>query len=121
MRHPTLALLAAGAVLLAGLAAASPALADRPTARSSGVQAVHLFPRSGSAVIDKLRNNERVYLDRCTRKARWCLVRQLDGGPSGWVPGSWLIGSPAKVQVTPFEFSFDPLDPIPNNFPKIWN
>ncbi|MGV3490779.1 MAG: hypothetical protein ACO1OG_05585 [Devosia sp.] len=105
---------------IASLAFAAPALADRPTARASGAQAVHIWPRSASAVIDRLKPNERVYLDQCTRQARWCLVRQLDGGPSGWVPGSYLIGSPAKVEVTPFEFSFDPLDPIPNNFPKFW-
>jgi hypothetical protein len=101
----------ASALLL--LATAAPALADRPTARASGVQAVHTHPRSSSAIIDKLADQERVYLDKCTRQARWCLVRQLDGGPSGWVPGSYLIGSPAKVLVTPFEFSFNPLDPIP--------
>ena len=105
-------LMSALAVLLA-LMSAAPALADRPTARSSGVRAVHLWPRSGSPILDKLTRNERVYLDQCTRLARWCLVRQLDGGPSGWVRGSDLIGSPAKVEVTPFEFSFNPLDPIP--------
>ena len=90
-----------------------PALAERPTARSSGIQAVHTRPWSASRVVDRLADQERVYLTRCTREAKWCHVRQLDGGPAGWVPGSWLIGSPAKVLVTPFEFSFDPLDPIP--------
>jgi hypothetical protein len=29
------------------------------------------------------------------------------------VLGSYLIGSAAKNAVTPFEFSFNPLDPIP--------
>ena len=99
------------AILLAALAA-SPALADRPTARSSGVQGVHISPRSISPIVDKLRDQERVYLDRCTRQSIWCHVVQLDGGPSGWVMGSYLIGSPAKVMVTPFEFSFDPMDPL---------
>jgi hypothetical protein len=28
------------------------------------------------------------------------------------VQGSYLIGSPAKNAVTPFEFSFNPLDPL---------
>lgn len=112
-------LVTALAATLATLALAAPALADRPTARSSGVQAVHIWPRAGAPIIDRLARNERVYLDQCTRRAKWCLVRQLDGGPSGWVPGSNLIGSPAKVEVTPFEFSFDPLDPIPGNFLKM--
>jgi hypothetical protein len=35
------------------------------------------------------------------------------------VLGSYLIGSPAKVQVTPFEFSFDPMDPL-GLFPPKW-
>ena len=114
---PALAFLLASLTLT--VAAATPALADRPTARSSGVQAVYIWPRTGSPIVDKLRKNQRVYLDQCTRQARWSLVRQLDGGQSGWVRGADLIGSPAKVEVTPFEFSFDPLDPLPNNFPKM--
>lgn len=92
--------------------ATAPALAERPTARASGVQTVHTQPRSSSPIVDKLADQERVYLDRCTRLARWCRVVQLDGGPRGWVPGSYLIGSPAKVMVTPFEFSFDPMHPL---------
>jgi hypothetical protein len=99
------------ALLLAALAV-TPALADRPTARSSGVQAVHTYPRLSSPSVDKLKDQERVYLDRCTRQALWCHVIQLDGGPGGWVMGADLIGSPAKVEVTPFEFSFDPMHPL---------
>lgn len=94
------------------LLAATPAFADRPTARSSGAQEVYVWPRLGSPVADKLEDQERVYLDRCTRQAKWCHVIQLDGGPGGWVMGADLIGSPAKVQVTPFEFEFDPMDPL---------
>src|SRR5215217_5387453 len=100
------------ATLFLAILAASPALADRPTARSSGVQGVHTWPRSSSPIVDKLRDQDRVYLDRCTKQALWCHVVQLDGGPGGWVMGADLIGSPAKVQVTPFEFSFDPMDPL---------
>ena len=91
---------------------ATPALAERPTARSSGVQAVHTRPSLSSSVVDKLKDQERVYLTRCTKQAKWCRVQQLDGGPPGWVMGADLIGSPAKVLVTPFEFSFDPLHPL---------
>ncbi len=108
MSKPVL-LLALAATLAA---AVGPAFAERPTARASGVQAVHTRPSASSAIIDKLANNERVYLDFCTRQARWCHVIQRDGGPSGWVLGSYLVGSPAKNAVTPFEFSFNPLDPL---------
>ena len=101
----------AAAALIALAATATPAFA-KPTARASGVQAIHSGPGSYYPVIGKLADQERVYLDQCTRHQRWCHVVQLDGGPSGWVPGSWLIGSPAKNAVTPFEFSFDPLDPL---------
>jgi uncharacterized protein YraI len=97
------------AAALAALAA-TPAAAV-PTARASGVLAVHTGPGDFYPVIDRLEKNERVTLSRCTRHARWCFAHQLDGGPSGWVPGSYLIGSAAKNAVTPFEFSFDPLDP----------
>lgn len=100
------------ALAAASLMLVPPALADRPTARSSGVQGVHTAPRLSSPIVDKLKDGERVYLDRCTRQARWCHVIQLDGGPGGWVMGSDLVGSPAKVQVTPYEFSFDPLHPL---------
>jgi hypothetical protein len=98
------------ALVLAALA--TPAFADRPTARSSGVQGLHIYPRSSSPIVGKLADQERVYLTQCTRKARWCYAIPLDGGPGGWVLGSYLIGSPAKVEVTPFEFSFDPMDPL---------
>ncbi len=109
MKTPVLALALALAALVA---AAGPAFAERPTARASGVQAVHAWPSARAPIVDKLAKNERVYLDRCTRQSRWCLVVQRDGGPSGWVLGSYLVGSPAKNAVTPFEFSFDPLDPL---------
>jgi uncharacterized protein YraI len=91
-------------------ASAAPALAAG-TARASGILAVHAGPGDGYPLVDKLQRNERVAVASCTRKARWCRIDQLDGGPSGWVPGSYLVGSPAKNAVTPFEFSFDPLDP----------
>ena len=98
----------ASAALLALLA--TPAAAA--TARASGVLAIHTGPGDYYPTIDKLRRNERVELDQCTRHSRWCHVLQLDGGPSGWVAGDYLVGSPAKNAVTPFEFSFNPLDPL---------
>lgn len=97
--------------LLLGLAATALPAAAASTARSSGIQAVHAGPGSYYPVLGKLRDQEQVAVTDCTRKARWCKVRPLDGGPSGWVPGSYLIGSAAKNAVTPFEFSFNPLFP----------
>jgi uncharacterized protein YraI len=101
--------------LIALAALATPAVAA-DTARASGVLAVHTGHGEFFPIIDKLAKNERVRLDTCTRRSRWCHVIQLDGGPSGWVDGSYLVGSPAKNAVTPFEFSFDPLDPGNFNF-----
>lgn len=97
-------------VPLAGAALATPAAAAA-TARSSGVQAIHAGPGSFYAIVGKLKDQERVAITDCTWRARWCEIRQLDGGPSGWVPGSYLIGSAAKNAVTPFDFGFDPLFP----------
>jgi uncharacterized protein YraI len=101
----------AAALILAATLAPLPAGAAPLTARASGVQAVHLGAGSYFPIIDKLRKNERVRLDFCTREQKWCHVIQLDGGPDGWVLGSYLIGSAAKNAVTPYDFGFDPLDP----------
>ena len=103
------------ALVLAALvlvALSLPALAAS-TARTSGTQSVHSAPASYAPVLGKLPGNTRVAVIQCTRHARWCLVDPVaGGGPSGWVAGSYLIGSAAKNAVTPFEFSFDPLDPL---------
>ena len=105
---PRLPLLAAVLVIIAATGAAEAA----STARTSGTQAVRTAPSSYAPAIGKLPGNTRVAVIQCTRHARWCLVDPLGGGPSGWVAGSYLIGSAAKNAVTPFEFSFDPLDPL---------
>ena len=96
---------------LIAIAIAAPATASDLTARASARIPVHSAPRSWAPVIDRLNKNERVKLDYCTREAVWCHVIQLDGGPAGWVEGSWLVGSPAKVSATPSILSFDPLWP----------
>lgn len=96
---------------LAALATAATPAAAAPTARSSGVQAVKAGPGNFYRTIDKLRDQEKVVPTQCTFHARWCLVDQLDGGPAGWVEGSYLIGSGAKNAVTPFDFGFNPLYP----------
>lgn len=87
--------------------------ASTSTARASGDIPLRAGPGSRYAIIDKLADGTRVHLERCTYESNWCLVL-IDGEPAGWARGSYLIGSGAKLQVTPrrFEF-FDPLDPIP--------
>ena len=100
-------LLAAFALLATALPAAAAS-----TARTSGTQAVRTAPSSYAPAIGKLPGNPRVAVIQCPRQARWCLVDPVAGGPSGWVLGSYLIGSAAKNAVTPFQFSFDPLDPL---------
>lgn len=105
-------------LLLVALSFATPAFAAAGTARTSGALTVYAYPgervaSTPGAAIDRLDKREEVYVDQCTRRANWCRISQLDGGPSGWVRGSYLVGAGAKSAVTPFEFSFDPLDPIP--------
>lgn len=99
------------ALLLATLAALPAEAAGSLTARTSGVEAVHTGPASRYPIVGKLAKGARVYVRQCTRKARWCYVVAVAGGLEGWVPGDYLIGSPAKNAVTPFEFSFDPMRP----------
>lgn len=98
--------------LLVAAAATATNAASTLTARSSGGQSVKIGPGSSYPTIDMLADQERVYVTRCLRQQTWCRIKQLDGGPAGWVMGSYLIGSPAKLAVTPFEFSFDPMDPL---------
>jgi hypothetical protein len=51
-------------------------------------------------------------LSRCTRESIWCRIVYEDG-PDGWVLGSYLVGSAAKMRVTPPEFT-NPIF-VPNN------
>jgi uncharacterized protein YraI len=52
-------------------------------------------------IIGLLQAGEVVTLQRCTVDGKWCRV--LSDQPTGWVPGSYLVGSPAKADVTPLE------------------
>jgi uncharacterized protein YraI len=96
-----LILFAAG---LALLAATLPAQAAS-TARASAVLTLRSAPASSAAPVGRLAKNERVTLSQCTRHGRWCLAHPVDGSPSGWVLGSYLIGSAAKNAVTPMQFT----------------
>jgi uncharacterized protein YraI len=86
--------------------------ASRSTARASGTIPLRAGPGAGYATIGKLADGTRVHLQRCTYDSNWCLVL-VDGEPAGWARGSYLVGSGAKLEVTPHRFlGFDPLDPL---------
>lgn len=106
-----------------GAVTAAPALADSlGTARASATLDVREGPGRRFEIIGKLSKDTRVHLRRCTRDSDWCLV-VLDGEPLGWVLGSYLVGSGAKVEVTPsnlFEHSpfNDWFEPWPFRHPR---
>lgn len=114
MRHAPLAF--ALAIMLAGLAGTTLPVeaASQNTARATGDLPVRAGPGSGYRIIGTLPDGSRVHLVRCTQGSNWCLFAGPGGQPAGWVRGSYLVGSPAKLEVTPHRFlGFDPLDPIP--------
>lgn len=109
MRTALLAL----SLVAASLAALPAEAASRGTARASGDIPVRAGPGSGYETIGTLRSGTEVRLQRCTRNSNWCLFLDKSGEPAGWVRGSYLVGSGAKLEVTPYKFEgFDPLDPI---------
>jgi uncharacterized protein YraI len=81
---------------LVAFAAVAPVAAGDLTARTSSAQDIHKRPGGKYPVVGRLEANEQVLVDRCTVKQAWCKIRQLDGGPGGWVSGDYLIGSAAK-------------------------
>lgn len=90
---------ALAATLVAAFAA--PALALE--ARASGNAPVRSGPGGDYRVIDNLEDGEYYEVEDCTRRSEWCLV-SYDDDILGWVRGSSLVGSAAKMRVTPFEF-----------------
>jgi uncharacterized protein YraI len=100
-----LALAALSLTLALGPLAAVSAAAGE--ARASGDVPVRSGPGDRYRVIDRLFDGEYYDVLRCTRQSRWCLVAE-DGYRLGWVRGSYLVGSGAKAQVTPFEFLIKP-------------
>jgi uncharacterized protein YraI len=107
----TFALVALVAATLAFPAAAD--AASRSTARASGDVPLRAGPGARYATVGRLANGMPVHLERCTYESNWCLVL-IDGEPVGWARGSYLVGSGAKLEVTPQKFlGFDPLDPLP--------
>lgn len=96
----------AGSLALAVAFVAAPSIAAE--ARSSGNAAVRDGPGNRYAIIDHLEDGEYYEVEECTRRSIWCLVSDDDGYELGWVRGSYLVGSRAKREATPFEFLVDP-------------
>lgn len=96
---PVIILAAAAAVAAAMIAPAAAA-----EARATGNLPIRSGPGQFYAQIGTLPDGERVGLSRCTRKAYWCKIVYEDG-PDGWVLGDYLVGAPAKLRVTPPEFT----------------
>ncbi|HEY9011378.1 MAG TPA: SH3 domain-containing protein [Devosia sp.] len=83
------------------LAMAAPVAAAE--ARATGDLPIRSGPGSGYRIIGTLPDGTYVGLSRCTRESRWCKII-YDDGPDGWVRGSYLVGSGAKLRVTPPDF-----------------
>lgn len=114
MRLPTLAA-ALGAFAVLAASALPAVAASNNTARASGNIPIRSGPGSGYEIIGTLKNGSRVHLERCTRESNWCLFVDEDDDPVGWVRGSYLVGSAAKLEVTPQKFvGFDVMDPLGN-------
>lgn len=73
-------------------------------ARATGNLPIRSGPGSWYPVVGTLPDGERVGLSRCTRQSAWCKII-YDDGPDGWVRGSYLVGSAAKMRATPPEFT----------------
>jgi len=109
MRTALLALSLVAAAIMALPAEA----ASRGMARASSDIPVRTGPGTGYETIGTLPAGTQVRLQTCTRNSGWCLFLDADGRAAGWVRGSYLVGSGAKLEVTPHRFlGFDPLDPL---------
>jgi uncharacterized protein YraI len=104
MRNIVLGVAVPLAALVAGASLVPlPAVADtvsRSTVRATGSLAIRSGPGSRYPAIGMLADGARVHLTECTPRQLWCRIVN-PGGPEGWVRASYLVGSPAKLQVTP--------------------
>ena len=98
---------------LAALLFAALALPPTPTLAAEAQASVDAYVRDGPGseydVIDRLETGAYYDVLDCWWDQDWCLVGQ-DGDEIGWVRGDTLIGSAAKLRVTPFEFLSNPRD-----------
>jgi uncharacterized protein YraI len=91
-------------LLAAALVALAAPAATAAEARATADLPIRSGPGSGYRVIGTLADGDYVRLSRCTRESRWCKIIYEDG-PDGWVRGSYLVGSAAKMRATPPEFT----------------
>jgi uncharacterized protein YraI len=70
------------------------------TARASDPLTLYAGPGYDYPPIGRLARNEVVRLAQCTPSGRWCYV--VHNGPDGWALASYLVGSAAKVEATPW-------------------
>jgi hypothetical protein len=80
--------------------------ANAATARASDPLTLYAGPGRDYAPIGRLVRNEVVRLAECTPSGRWCFVEH--NGPDGWALASFLVGSAAKVDATPWRPLVDP-------------
>jgi uncharacterized protein YraI len=81
----------AGLALPAGTAVAA-------TARASSALTMYAGPGYAYPPVGRLSRNAVVHLAECTPSGRWCRIEN-----GGWVLGSYLVGSAAKVEATPWQ------------------
>jgi uncharacterized protein YraI len=103
---------ALAAIAVMGLATET---AAAPTARATGTLSIHSGPGNRFPVIGRLPDSSVVSLSECTPSQSWCRI--ASGGPDGWVLGSYLVGSAAKNQVTPWRSLVDPFLDHGRGFP----
>jgi Bacterial SH3 domain len=103
-----------GALALLGLAGQANASSygsgaqNADQARVSEKISIWEMPRNrANEIIGLLQAGEIVTIQRCTVDGNWCRV--ISDQPIGWVPASYLVGSPAKADATPLRTLTIPL------------
>jgi uncharacterized protein YraI len=81
---------------------AAPSMAQSTGAYASNKISIFQLPRyRANEIVGMLLPGEPVKVQRCTANGKWCRV--LSDQPTGWVPASYLVGSPAKNNATPLQ------------------
>ncbi|WP_417308199.1 SH3 domain-containing protein [Devosia sp.] len=102
------------AVLIATALASPVVAASQNTVRASTNLRIYDAPGTRYGVIGVLPADQPVRLKDCTYRQRWCLILDSAGRETGWVRGSYLVGSAAKLEVTrDTDFMRHFLNPIP--------
>lgn len=115
--RPALAALFIAALAATAIAPLPAIAASKSTARASADLPIRSGPGTRYSVIGTLKKNAAVRLETCTRSQNWCLFLDSDGDEVGWVRGSYLVGSPAKNQVTPSRLFDDDWGLFPRDRP----